>query len=392
MAGAPIIVAGAGIGGLAAAIALARAGAPTRVVERAADIREVGAGLQISPNAGRILEAFGLAPALARVALEPAALSIRRAADGATLARLPLAAARDRWGAPFRVFHRADLQKTLLDEALRLGVEVCVGLRCDGFSQDADGVRVDLVSDAGEETPNAPALIGADGLRSTIRDALRLPGDGAPTPVGVTAWRALIPADVLPPALRERASQLWMGPGAHLVHYPLRDASIVSAVAILEDRADKGAPGETRSGAELVEAIGFARWSDELRALIEAGVAWRRWPLYARPELSRWSRGRVALLGDAAHPMTPFLAQGAAQAIEDAAALGRSFAAGGRSVEAALAAYQSGRTGRAIAIQRGSRRQGVYFHLSGPAAAARDLAIRLLGGEGMLMRNAWLYR
>jgi salicylate hydroxylase len=392
MSGAPVIVVGAGIGGLSAALALRRAGRRVLVVERAERIEEVGAGLQISPNAGRILQGFGIGAAIAAVALEPRALEIRRAEDGALLSRLPLAEARERWGAPFRVFHRADLQNALLDEVLRLGVEVHVDSRCDGFAQNENSVQISICASAGAETLEAEAVIGADGLRSAIRDALRLRPDDAPVPVGMTAWRALLPAEAAPAALRERETRLWLGPCAHVVHYPLRDASIISAVAILQDRADRGALAETRSGAELAEAMGFARWSADLRALIEAGGEWRRWPLYVRPELARWGRGRVVLLGDAAHPMPPFLAQGAAQAIEDAAALGHAFAAAPGSVEAALEAYQAARIARATEVQRRSRRQGDHIHLSGLAAAARDLVIRLHGGEGMLARNAWLYR
>lgn len=386
--GAPFVVVGAGIGGLAAAIALARAGRRTLVLERAERIEEVGAGLQISPNAGRILHEFGMRPALDAVALEPRALNIRRAADGAVLARLPLAEARDRWGAPFRVFHRADLQKALLDEARRLGVETRAAARCDGFTETPDGIRLAI----GEERLEAEALIGADGLRSTIRDALDLVAGDAPRPVGLTAWRTLMPIDSAPSALRERETHIWLGPGGHVVHYPLRDASIVSAVAILEDRADRGPAAETRTGEELARAMGFARWSPDLRALLEAGATWRRWPLYARPEITRWGRGRVALLGDAAHPMVPFLAQGAAQAIEDAAALGRAFADGGAAIESALAAYQSARVERAIRIQRASRRQGVNCHFAEPMATLRDIGVRLMGGEGVLSRNAWIYR
>lgn len=390
MPAAPIIVVGAGIGGLAASIALRRTGREALVVERADRIEEVGAGLQIAPNAGRILQEFGLSAALERVALEPRSLFIRRARDGATLARLPLAEARDRWGAPFRVFHRADLQNALLEKALSLGVSIRTGACCAGFAQDESGVRLRVHSNRGDETLEADAVIGADGLRSAVRADLRLAAKDEPSLLGLTAWRALLPAQSAPAALRERAAHLWLGPDAHIVHYPLRDASIISAVAIVEDGGAAARP-ESLSGEQLVRAIGFDRWDADLRALLEAAPSWRRWPLFGRPELARWSRGRVTLLGDAAHPMIPCLAQGAAQAIEDAAALGRAFA-DQASVEAALDAYQRARMRRAAQVQRGSRRQGAYFHLRGPIASARDLAIRALGGEGMLARNAWLYR
>lgn len=391
MPAAPIIVVGAGIGGLAASIALKRAGRDVLVIERADRIEEVGAGLQIAPNAGRILQEFGLSAAIEKVSLEPRSLFIRRARDGATLARLPLAEVRDRWGAPFRVFHRADLQNALLEKAESLGVEVRTGACCAGLDQDESGVRLRIRCDQGEETLEADAIIGADGLRSAVRADLRLAAKDEPSLLGLTAWRALLPAQSAPAALRERATHLWLGPDAHIVHYPLRDASIISAVAIVEDGEDASARPESLSGEQLVRAIGFDRWDTDLRALLEAAPSWRRWPLFGRPELTHWSRGRVTLLGDAAHPMIPCLAQGAAQAIEDAAALGRAFSEQ-PSVEAALDAYQDARMQRAAQVQRGSRRQGAYFHLRGPVASARDLAIRVLGGRGMFARNAWLYR
>lgn len=394
MTRAPIIVVGAGIGGLAAALSLARAGKRVLVVEREQTIEEVGAGLQISPNAGRVLQSLGLSSALDAIGLEPASFRVRRALDGETLVHLPIKDATARWGAPFRVFHRADLQNALLEQAYQMGVTIRTGVRCAGFLQSGEGVHLHVHSETGPETLTAQALVGADGLRSSVRALLRLGENDDPIPVGLTAWRALLPAAAAPASLRERETQLWLGPGAHIVHYPLRDASIINAVAIIDDRSseDRAPPAVSLTGEAMARAIGFNRWDKDLRALIEAAPSWRRWPLFGRPELSRWSKGRVTLLGDAAHPMVPFLAQGAAQAIEDAAALGRAFEEEQRSVETALEAYQAARMRRAIQVQRGSRRQGFYFHLRGPAASVRDVAIKALGGRGMLARNAWLYR
>jgi salicylate hydroxylase len=169
----------------------------------------------------------------------------------------------------------------------------------------------------------------------------------------------------------------------------LRDASLISAVVIIESPILH--PASSLSGPALARETGFSRWSDDLLGLLEAAPQWARWPLYARPALPRWSHGAVTLLGDAAHPMLPFLAQGAAQAIEDAEALGRALAPG-VATACAFAAYERARIERATRVQRASRRQGVYFHLGGPAAAARDFVISRLGGQGMLERNAWLYR
>lgn len=390
MQDAPIVVAGAGIGGLTAALCLARAGRKVLVLERAPAIEEVGAGLQISPNAGRVLDGLGLAPALESVALEPEAFNIRRVADGATLARLLLAGARERWGAPFRVFHRADLQQVLLHVArAHSAIEIRTNARVGDFEEEGGVVSLRVHGPSGAEDIEASGLVGADGVRSSVRAVLvRAPKD-APVYAGHTAWRALIPAAALPAGLRRRETQLWLGPGAHVVHYPLRDAGIVSAVVIIESRLFN--PASTLDGATLAHETGFTHWSAELRALLDAAPEWRRWPLYARPTLSQWSRGRVTLLGDAAHPMLPFLAQGAAQAIEDADALGRACAVGG-ALDEAFAAYEQQRRTRATRVQTASRRQGAFLHAGGLFGAARDLAIRALGDDRMLSRNGWLYR
>jgi len=394
---APIVIAGAGIGGLAAALSLARAGKRTLVLERATRIEEVGAGLQIAPNAGRILARLGLElePALAAVALEPEAINIRRGRDGAVLARLDLSAARTRWGAPFRLFHRADLQGALLQAALdNPQTHVRAGARVGDFEATARGVRMRVHTQDGVEEIEAAGLIGADGVRSSVRGHLVPSERDAPAYSGCVAWRATLPADRVPAALRVRESNLWLLPGAHVVHYPLRDASMINVVVIIEEppEDEDAASSLSLKGAALARRLAPRKIAAELRDLIEAGDSWRRWPLFTRPALEHWTQGPVTLLGDAAHPMVPFLAQGAAQAIEDADALGDAFMRLGTTVEAAFAAYEAARLPRADRVVGASRRQGGYFHMGGLPAAARNLAIRALGGGGMLARNAWLYR
>jgi salicylate hydroxylase len=338
---APIVIAGAGIGGLTAALALARAGKRVLVLERAARIKEVGAGLQIAPNAGRVLAALGLDGALTEAALEPQAINIRRGRDGAVLARLDLSGARASWGAPFRVFHRADLQQTLLKAALaEPGVEIRTSVRAGDFDDRAGFVRLRVHVAQGVEEIDASGLVGADGQRSSVRGHLFRTERDAPFYSGLTAWRALVPADRAPAALRARESNLWMLPGAHVVHYPLRDGAVINVVVIVaeEPRSEDGAAILSLEGPQLARALESKRPGADLLALIEAGATWRHWPLFARPPLPGWSRGAVTLLGDAAHPMLPFLAQGAAQAIEDAQALGDAFRQLGATTESAFAA------------------------------------------------------
>jgi salicylate hydroxylase len=389
----PIVVAGAGLGGLAAALSLARAGQRVALLERAPVIDEVGAGLQIAPNAGRILQDMGLASALDAVAFRPDAIVIRRARDGAELARLPLQGAQERWGAPFRLFHRADLQRLLLDAARRSeAISIRTSARVGDFEEEHGAVHLRIHGENGLEDVEARALVGADGVRSSVRAFLLKSEKDAPFYSGHTAWRAILPAEAVPAELRGRETNLWLSRRAHVVHYPLRDGSIVNAVVIIEDggrNAPEGPPA--LDGATLLREARLDACSGALRELIAQGPSWRRWPLYGRPALSRWSSGAVTLLGDAAHPMVPFLAQGAAQAIEDAEALGRALR-GGCGPAQAFEAYERARLRRATRVQRASRRQGVFYHAGGPLALARDLAMAMLGGEGMLARNAWLYR
>ena len=389
---APIAIAGAGIGGLTAALALAHNGRRALVLEQAPVIMEVGAGLQIAPNAGRILARLGIEDALAAAALEPQAVNIRRGRDGDLLARLDLTVARARWGAPFRVFHRADLQQILLQAARAHPlIDVREDARVAAFTAQDAHVGIETQGTGGVTRFSAVGLVGADGGRSTVRAQILPQEADAPVYSGASAWRALVPAERAPDALRAVESHLWLLPGAHVVHYPLRDGAIINVVVILEETTPDRTI-TTRSGADMADVLARYRAAAALCALISGAESYRYWPLFARPPLTRWSQGAVTLLGDAAHPMVPFLAQGAAQAIEDAQALGSACRLADTPITTAFAAYEQARRTRAAAVVRASARQGQIDHLPGPMAAARDLAIRALGGDALLRRNAWLYR
>ncbi len=384
------LIAGAGIGGLSASLCLARAGLEVTIFERAETLEEVGAGLQLSPNASAILRRLGVLEHLRAAALAPHAIRIRRARDGMTLALLPLGDAERRWGAPYLLAHRADLQRALLTAVAEVpGITLRTGAAVTDFSARSDLVTITL---SGGEEATGDLLICADGVRSKLRE--KLVGAGRVGPGRRrTAWRTLLPAASVAPEMLRSESNLWLGPGAHVVHYPLRGGSVVNLVAVL-DEGPKVLPLEgawSTPGDPAVLEQRFSAWAEPLRRLIAAAPDWRIWPLVERAPLARWTAGRAALLGDAAHPMLPFLAQGAAQAIEDSSALGDALSTA-VDVERGLVAYEAMRRARADRVQRESHAQGTIYHLSGPAAVARDLAMRAVGGRKLLTRYAWLYR
>ncbi len=391
-----IVIAGGGVGGLSAALALAKIGRASLVLERAPAFREVGAGLQLAPNACRILRDWGVLELLSEMAVVPELIRIRRGADGANLAKLSLTDAEKRWGAPYIAVHRADLLSALLARARESSL---IQIRGDsiltGFIEDERGVAVTFREEGDYRRAAGDALIGADGLRSMVRSKLFGEKDNAPAFTGHTAWRAVLPASGLPEPMRRPISNLWLGDRAHLVHYPLRGGSVVNVVALVED-SWRG--GENQS-ADIWDNEGdrkfllnrFKNWTREARDLIGSGETWLRWPMFDRPPIDSWSRGRAALLGDAAHPMQPYLAQGAAQAIEDARALACAFAARPDDAARALADYSSARIARASRIQQASRNQGQIYHMSGFKAFARDMVLRASGSSRLLSRQDWIY-
>jgi salicylate hydroxylase len=388
------LISGAGVGGITAALALARRGWRVTLLERSRLTDDVGAGLQISPNASAILRKYDVLPRLGASALAPSAIHIRRGRDGATIARLPLENAERRWGAPYLLAHRGDLQRALLET---VAGEPAIAIERECFLSDiaatARDVTATALQGATSASYTADCLVGADGLRSLARERLNAgKQDDMPRSARYVAWRALVKSDGLPLGLRQPESTIWLGAGAHIVHYPLRGGRITNVVAVLHETKAISAAGDI--WAELGEprqiAARFARWDRSLRELIAAANEWRIWPLIERAPPPVWTEGRVALIGDAAHPILPFLAQGAAQAIEDAAALA-SFLEPGREIAAALAKFAAARRSRIERVQRQSRRQAGIYHLAAVPAFFRDLVIRSLGQERVIARYDWLY-
>jgi len=386
------IVAGAGVGGLSAALALSRAGFDARVYERAAALEEFGAGLQLTPNATRVLAKLGALDDVLEAATVPKAICVLRGSDDLLLARLPLKDAERRWGAPYVALHRADLQKALVRAAERHElIRFSLGSTVTGVSISDDRVTVNLTGSAAT-ADEADLLIGADGLLSRVRDFVAASPDDRPASTGRIAFRATIPSHLVEDRWTEARVVMRLGPDAHLVHYPLRKGSIVNVVAVIDESWRGGDSGRPWDGVADRPAIdrAFAAWSRSTRRLLAAASNLRAWPLYRRLSLGSFTLGPIALVGDAAHPMVPFLAQGAAQAIEDAGALETALSQI-PDVREALASYSRARVRRATRVQSEALQQGRVYHLRGAMALARDAAMRLLGPRRLGGRYDWLY-
>ncbi len=390
-----IFVAGAGIGGLAASLALAKKRFRVVVLEKAEKLEETGAGLQLSPNASRILVELGLAPRLAGRAVVPESINVMSARAGGEISRLPLGeAATFRAGAPYWVVHRADLQAALQAEVNdNPDIELRLGCQFEDVTKHARGLTVVQRSGLSRQQDLATALIGADGIWSSVRHHL-FP-EVQPQFSGLIAWRGTLAATALPREYTSPRVQLWMGPNAHLVAYPISGGRQINIVAIVPgtwNRPGWSAPGEIN---EIKRAFASSRWPATARMLVGAVDDWRRWALFTVPDAGEWSQGQIALLGDAAHAMLPFAAQGAGMAIEDAAVLAKSLSEGApdnaAGVAAALKRYGRLRRGRIAKVRRAARRQGRIYHMTGPAAAARDFVIQALGPKRMLARQDWIF-
>lgn len=387
-----VVIAGAGIAGLTAALAFAAKGFSVHVFDRAPRLEEAGAGLQLSPNATRLLDLLGVTALLKPVAVEPAAAVLRDGASFAELARIPLGAtARERWGSPYLVAHRADLQSALL---ARVGREADISLTLDAPVRDAAlharGVTVSV--DIGGRPHEFPCrlLVGADGVHSAVRS---LGGRSAgATFAGEIAWRTTVAADS--PAGRPFAAHspreisACLQPGFHLIAYPLRAGQTVNIVAFTHGDSPDGA--HPPSDAALKRAL--ARCATPLRQLLENTPAWASWPIYRVDTRPRWTAPQgVALIGDAAHAMTPYAAQGAAMAIEDAVTLADAVARSRDDLSDALSAWERERRARVAKARRRASLNRLAWHAAGPVALARNLVLKLRGGESLAADLDWLY-
>lgn len=382
----PILIAGGGIGGLAAAYALARKGFAVRLLEQASEFREVGAGIQLGPNIFRALEALGLSEAVLADAWQPGAQEMRCALSGELVARIPLGQAfRARFGQPYAVTHRADIHGVFLHACQSSNlISLETRRRVAGVVDKGDHVSVMLAS--GDEI-SGQALIGCDGVWSNVRAAIV--GDGAPRVSGHIAYRAVLKRADVPEDLWRPDVVLWAGPRTHLVHYPLRRGELYNLVAVFHsDRYVEGWNTEV-DPSELWAH--FKGQRPEVMRLLERIETWRMWVLCDREPVKRWSRGRITLLGDAAHPMLQYLAQGACMAAEDAYCLGEKLAEQPDDVAAAFQSYQDARYLRTGRVQIMARVYGEFYHARGVAAELRNQMLGARTAHDWYEGIAWLY-
>jgi salicylate hydroxylase len=383
-----ILIAGAGIGGLVAALACLRQGHDVSVYEQAPELKELGAGVQLSANGTRVLIDLGLGPAMEEVACAPVRKEVRLWNTGRTWKLLDLGEVSvARWGAPYWVVHRGDLHRILADAVhARAPGAIHLNSRATGYTQDADGVTLQL---ADGSTAHGDVLVGADGVHSAIRQQMY--GDTKAHFLGIAAWRGLVPIESLPSHLQAPVGSNFVGPGGHIVTYPVRAGTLLNAVGVLE-RDNWPVESWTEAGTHEEMLADFTGWHDDILTIMRAIETPYKWALLGRDPLERYTDGRVLLLGDAAHPTLPFLAQGANMAIEDGMVLSRCLADSG-TVQQALRRYDAARVTRTTAIVNGSTDNARRFHnptMADPEQAA-EYVDREWQPEKIEKRYNWLF-
>ena len=383
-----VVIVGGGLGGLTAAAALAQSGVEVEVREQADRLGEVGAGVQMSPNAVKVLRALGLEPALKLVAFEPEAFVGRNWSSGRVLYRTPLKSQYDRiYGAGYYHVHRADLHELLLRGVPATAIHL--GSRCVSTNQRGSVAVAEFADGTSVE---ADIVIGADGIHSAVRSSLFGPAQARFT--GNMCWRGLVPIGALPSGLVEPMATNWLGPNGHVVHYLVRGGTFVNFVAVYETDAWTEESWSIKADrSELLSTYGS--WNERLLKVFAAAEHCFKWALYDRDPPERWSKGRAALLGDSAHAMLPYLGQGAAMAIEDGCVLAGAIARSPDDLDAALAAYESLRKPRAREAVLGSRARARDNHLTSPLARLRrDLRYawrKRFGGDQTVFQAGRLY-
>ena len=383
---APILISGGGIGGLITGYALARQGFPVRLFEQSPEFREVGAGIQLGPNIFRVLEKIGLKDAVLADAHRPPAQEMRDALTGKLIVRIPLEEAFfQRFGEPYAVTHRADIHGTFLKACQNSNlVTLETSRRVDSFEDTGKGVTVTLENGQKAE---GRALIGCDGMWSKIRE--RIVGDGKPRVSGHIAYRAVLKREDVPKDLWRPEVVLWAGPRTHLVHYPLRRGELYNLVAVFH--SDHYEEGWNAEGSKDVLWQHFKGQRPEVLRMLERIETWRMWVLCDREPVKNWTLGRVTLLGDAAHPMLQYLAQGACMATEDAVLLAEKARAHPDDLPAAFNAYTQDRYLRTARVQIMARVYGDFYHARGVTAELRDITLSGRTPQQSYDGIAWLY-
>ncbi|MFI1797859.1 3-hydroxybenzoate 6-monooxygenase [Streptomyces sp. NPDC020379] len=386
---AEILIAGGGIGGLAAALGTARnnSGHHVTVLERRDVFSELGAGIQLGPNAFHALDRLGVGDEVRERAVHIDELRLMDGTTDERIAVMPLTGGyRERFGNPYAVVHRGDLYQALLDACRATpAITLTAGAGVASYEQDANGVTA--VTDTGRRFTGT-ALIGADGIRSAIRR--QLVGDGEPRVSGHTIYRSVIPMELVPEELRWNTVTLWAGPKWHFVHYPIAGGTHLNLAATRDDGARDAVVGRP---AERAHVIGrFPELGETARRLLELGADWKEWVLCDRDPVDTWTDGRVALLGDAAHPMLQYAAQGACMALEDAVVIGSLLDAPAEDTVQRLEKYNAERHARTARTQLVAREMGTQlYHPSGPQAQARNAMMSALSPDDLYDKVAWLH-